>query len=311
MQLVIDSVVKFYSAITVTGFVHGEPLVSISVNDCPAHFTQDERPGDNGFRHFIVQAVVPGGPQPGTKVTFSTAELSETHDVSAMSQGLLNNRPKPLFERFKAMLEAVRAVQGGIKVLDVGGRARSGVRGADELPDWNVVVLDILQDPGVDVVGDAHSMSTYLQNNSFDAVMSISVFEHLLMPWKVAVEISKVLKPGGLAFVHTHQTIGMHDQPWDFWRFSDSSWRGIFNSATGFELIDTSMSEPLHILPMVYQSIFADAERSGGYLSCGVIARKVGEPRVDWQVTLDEAVDTSYPDHVETRAILNRQGRAS
>ncbi|WP_373690468.1 methyltransferase domain-containing protein [Sphingobium sp. DEHP117] len=64
----------------------------------------------------------------------------------------------------------------------------------------------------------------FFEASSFDAVYSVSVFEHLLMPWKVALEMNRVLRMGGIAYIHTHQTLGLHDMPWDFWRFSDTSW---------------------------------------------------------------------------------------
>jgi len=31
----------------------------------------------------------------------------------------------------------------------------------------------------------------------------------------------------------------MHETPWDFWRFSDTSWNSLFNCYTGFRVLDT------------------------------------------------------------------------
>ena len=50
------------------------------------------------------------------------------------------------------------------------------------------VGFDIHPGAGVDVVGDAHKLSTYFPLNSFDAVFAFSVFEHLVFPWKVALQ---------------------------------------------------------------------------------------------------------------------------
>jgi len=97
--------------------------------------------------------------------------------------------------------------------------------------------LDVVQGPNVDVVGDAHALSAHFEPESFDAMYSVSTFEHLAMPWKVALEAHKVLRPGGLAYFVTHQSLGMHELPWDFWRYSDTSWNSLFNSYTGFRVL--------------------------------------------------------------------------
>ena len=58
--------------------------------------------------------------------------------------------------------------------------------------------IDIVAGENVDVVGDAHQLSEYFDEDCFDAVFSISTFEHLAMPWKAAIEINRVMKTGGV-----------------------------------------------------------------------------------------------------------------
>lgn len=51
-------------------------------------------------------------------------------------------------------------------------------------------------------------------NNTFDIVFSISVFEHIPDPKDVAREIARVLKPGGVSYIVTHpytSDSGIHD----------------------------------------------------------------------------------------------------
>jgi len=139
---------------------------------------------------------------------------------------------------------------GRPKILDIGGRARSGVSIKSDWAEWaDVTVLDIVDEPDVDICADAHKVSQYFDKNMFDAVISVSVFEHLAYPLKVVIEVEKILKEGGYFMVHSHQTIGMHDVPWDFWRFSDSAYRALFCSSTGFEVVETVMCGPMHINP--------------------------------------------------------------
>jgi SAM-dependent methyltransferase len=54
-----------------------------------------------------------------------------------------------------------------------------------------------LDGEGVDPVGDVHKLSQSFPLGHFDFVFSVSVFEHLLFPWKAVLEINKVLKTGG------------------------------------------------------------------------------------------------------------------
>jgi hypothetical protein len=118
-------------------------------------------------------------------------------------------------------------------MLDVGGRARSGFDFSTWFPAADVTVLDIMDAPNVDVVADAHAMSTSLPRERFDAVSSMATFEHLMMPWVVVTQMNVVMRDGGIAYISTHQTLGMHDIPWDFWRFSDTAWDALFNRHTG------------------------------------------------------------------------------
>jgi len=67
--------------------------------------------------------------------------------------------------------------------------------------------------------------------NEYDAVWSNAVFEHLRYPWLVAKEVLKVLKPGGVVFVITHQTFKLHGYPYDYYRFSARALESLFEPA--------------------------------------------------------------------------------
>ncbi len=181
------------------------------------------------------------------------------------------------------------------RLLDLGGRARSRNQLSEYFPDCDVTVFDIVAADEVDVVGDAHELGRHFPPETFDFVMSISVFEHLLMPWKVAIELGRVMRTGGIAMVHTHQTEGMHDTPWDFLRFSDTAWSGIFNRYTGFEVIKADLSRYLHVIPAVILEPVGDMENAGGFQCSTVLVRKTGPALVEWPVPLGEVVKSSYP----------------
>jgi len=116
------------------------------------------------------------------------------------------------------------------------------------------------------------------------------------MPWKVAVEMNKVLRPGGHAFIHTHQTAGLHDVPWDFMRFSQDCWPSMFNRFTGFEIVRTGMSGFTYTVPREFTPRHLGFETWGGFEGSTVIVKKTGSSEVDWPVPLETVLDTNYPD---------------
>jgi SAM-dependent methyltransferase len=181
------------------------------------------------------------------------------------------------------------------RLLDLGGRRRSGGSYSDDLAQCDVVVFDIVADEGVDVVGDAHELSRHFPDGHFDFVLSVSVFEHLLMPWKVALELNRVMRTGGYCYVHTHQTLGMHELPWDFWRYSNTVWNGLFNARTGFEIVETGLGHFMQLVTVGWNERYRGAEHGGGFESSGVLVRKTGTPDVAWDVSLGEVIATEYP----------------
>lgn len=134
----------------------------------------------------------------------------------------------------------------GLRVLEVGARNVTGANLRQHFSNADYVGFDVRSGENVDVVGDAHRLSTYFAGqDKFDLILSTAVFEHLRMPWVAAVEIQKLLKVGGYVFVETHFSFSSHERPWHFFQFSDMGLRALFNEALGFELIDSGMSNPM------------------------------------------------------------------
>ena len=180
------------------------------------------------------------------------------------------------------------------RVLDIGGRARSGTSRKGSLPGSDVIVADIIDSEDVDIVADVHELSSFT-DETFDAFMSIATFEHLLMPWKAAIEINKVLNTGAVGLIVTHQTVGIHEVPWDFFRYSDQAWKGIFNASTGFEIIESGMTKPVFIIPLIWEPSLAAAEKAVGYMTSSVLVRKVSSAKVKWPVKLSAIAHDMYP----------------
>ena len=304
MELIVDAVTKFFNSIYLHGYIKYDlPALPTAIrvafesgNPELAYLGSCTlRP--NGFAEFEAQFIYSGKHFPGrARVDILGGPEIVSTTLGELAAIARSRQPRPLVHEFDALVNKIVADRGSANVLDLGGRARSGgPLSAIRYPNWNTTVVDIVADAGVDIVADAHELSSALEGRLFDAVYSVSVFEHLLMPWKACVEISRVLRLGGLVFIHTHQTIGMHDMPWDFWRFSDTSWKGLFNEATGFEILETQMADFVNIVPRVYSDIYEGAESAGGFLTSGVLARKISNPAVDWPVRLSDLVATEYP----------------
>jgi hypothetical protein len=182
------------------------------------------------------------------------------------------------------------------RVLELGSRARSGISRRGQFGNADYFGVDILPGENVDAVADAHALSQH-DFGKFDFVFSVSVFEHLLMPWKVAVELSRVMNDGGLVFLQTHQAWPEHDAPWDYWRFSTNAWHAIFNKYTGFEIVGASYREPCY-----YVSAFETGNpitnlgRQKGFYAVQCLARKTGEAMLDWDLAPSDLLnDGGYP----------------
>jgi SAM-dependent methyltransferase len=201
----------------------------------------------------------------------------------------------PFHEQFGYFVDAVNKLDRP-RVLEIGSRNVSGNVRRHLFPSVSEYVgFDIHAGDNVDVVGDAHRLSEALPRDHFDAVFCISVFEHLAMPWKVAVEMNRVLRKGGLVFVATHPTWPPHELPWDFWRYGSEAFKVLFNAGSGFELERVTEGLPCSIIP--HGSADPGVARTPGFLGVAVTARKIAEadPELRWNVSVDEILRSSYP----------------
>ncbi|HWA78949.1 MAG TPA: class I SAM-dependent methyltransferase, partial [Acetobacteraceae bacterium] len=141
----------------------------------------------------------------------------------------------------------------GFEVLEIGarlvGRRTEPLR--DRFPKARRYVgMDIHPGPTVDLVGDVHALSRLTGRGSFDAVFSGAVLEHLAMPWIVAAEINRVLRPGGLTYHITPQAWPVHEEPNDFWRFTDEALKLLFGEPFGFEVLSAGMADRARLYPL-------------------------------------------------------------
>ena len=303
-QFMVDGVTKFFNSLRVSGWFHhpderlakaeivgDQALAAVSEIDLP-HGGVEAVFGPG--RGFAVQILRPyDGFEAASEVAFTT----DTGRVVRANLADLARERMSLYPTPQIALRFMEAVNAkpGARVLDIGGRARSRIDRSAAFTSGECVVLDILAGDNVDVVGDAHALDRHFAPDSFDAVQSVSVFEHLMMPWAVIPQINHVLRPGGIALIATHQTLGMHDMPWDFWRFSDTAWDALFNRHTGFEIIERALDGEQFIVPFLLRPAMMDAEKAAGYESSVVLVRKISPCAMQWKLTPGDINATMYP----------------
>lgn len=197
------------------------------------------------------------------------------------------------FFREAAELRPCRILELGSRVLPNGlGSKKACFARYDEY-----VGFDIHPGDEVDVVGDIHQLSTHLPAEHFTAVFSVSVFEHLAMPWKAVLEINRVMAVGGLMMIQTHPAWPAHELPWDFWRYQQSSFKALLNRFTGFEIVACSEGLPCRILPLGAEGSMRGLMNQPASLGITVLARKISPPSdcVRWDVATSEITDDLYP----------------
>jgi len=201
-----------------------------------------------------------------------------------------------MFARFRQMV----LDSSSPAVLEIGSRNVSAAAdGRTRFPGVeDYTGVDIHPGQYVDVVADAHQLSQAFPQKRFDFVYSISVFEHLMFPWKAAMEINSILKTGGHVFVATHPTWPPHELPWDFWRFLHHSAHSLFNEVTGFEVVDVCEGLPARVFSLVNDPSARTLYQFQLHQGIAMIARKTADydrNRLRWDLVPADVTDTIYP----------------
>lgn len=224
--------------------------------------------------------------------SISGVEEAQLHICTALGDVICGDLVAKDLHRVDAFNQTLAAFVDHVKshhldILEIGSRQRRATAFDPAFRETarSYTGIDILEGPNVDIACDAHQLSRHVGASRFDVVYSQYVFEHLAMPWVVISEINRVLRVGGECFVATNQSIGLHDLPWDFWRYSESAWHTLFNEDTGFELQSCGLGEPVHITPRRYHAGFRDHEGGVGYQASFAWARKVRNVTLEWPVS--------------------------
>ncbi len=83
---------------------------------------------------------------------------------------------------------------------------------------FNLITIDVDIKRNPDFVMSISNLE--FKDNEFDLVFMLEVLEHVDQPFNASSEIFRVLKPEGILLLSTPFTFGIHDAPYDFWRFT-------------------------------------------------------------------------------------------
>lgn len=128
----------------------------------------------------------------------------------------------------RRVFEQFHRMAGEGIVLNIGSGERSPKRNV------NWINLDIRPHANCEVVGDAHCLP--FRDESIDAIHSVSVFEHLRHPFRVASEVTRVLRPGGTMICDVPFAYPIHGSPYDFFRYTPDGLKSIFDGLDTIEV---------------------------------------------------------------------------
>lgn len=118
-------------------------------------------------------------------------------------------------------------------ILDVG--AGKYDRYSDLFAKTKYIKTDNKPDFGTDIVADAQNLP--LNDESFDSVVSTQTLEHLSDPGKAVKEFYRVLKKGGYCLATVPFFNDIHEEPHDYWRFTNFALEKTFKEA-GFKVVE-------------------------------------------------------------------------
>lgn len=126
-------------------------------------------------------------------------------------------------------------VCGGM-ILDLGGNKKAK-RGQFDIGclAGSVIYANLSDAKSPDVVTDAALLP--FGPGTFDTAICSELLEHVYDPRKVIVEVCRALKPGGALIICAPFMVGIHGDPYDFGRYTDSFWSRLLDE-TGFTGID-------------------------------------------------------------------------
>lgn len=146
------------------------------------------------------------------------------------------------------------------RVLNVGAGGAFGeqiVQIANRI-GFSVTQSDIAEERQPDIVDDI--TNSKLPDDSYDAIVMLSVIEHVTNPFLAAQEVQRILKPGGMLLVAAPFLYPIHDRPNDYFRFTKYGLRNLFSGTEIFDLEE--QGNWLETPCLIYSRLVMERKRS-------------------------------------------------
>lgn len=133
-----------------------------------------------------------------------------------------------------------------------------------------------------DVIADVHRLP--FADGAFDAVLALNAFEHYQDPVRAAREIARVLRPGGLLFIHTAFLQPLHESPWHFFNATKHGVLQWFRDFDTESIVVSDNFNPVHSLCwFAHEIVAASREHLGVDDARRVAAASLAELAQLWQ----------------------------
>lgn len=116
---------------------------------------------------------------------------------------------------------------GSLILVVGGGNQKKNIDEIFQHKKIAIIYIDVDVFSDVDIFCDAHNLPFIA--NTFDAVITTAVLEHVMCPEVVVKEITRVLKVGGLLYSEIPFMQQVHEGAYDFTRYSLSGHRRLWN----------------------------------------------------------------------------------
>lgn len=196
---------------------------------------------------------------------------------------LYNSGTKNLINREKWLLTTLQKIKPGSKILDAGAGELKYKQFCIHL---NYTSQDFAQYDGignsvglqtktwdnskVDIISDITTIP--VDNNSFDAIMCIEVFEHIPYPITAVGEFSRILKKDGLLILTVPFSAMTHFAPYFFNTGFSKYWHERILKENGFEILDLNYNG--NYFEHLAQEVRRLYSISTNYSKCGFLLKK-------------------------------------
>jgi SAM-dependent methyltransferase len=168
--------------------------------------------------------------------------------------------------------------EGRLRVLNVGSGGAVD-RWVARVRDSDIVSVDIDPERHPDMVADVCEMTCF-DGGTFDVVFMIEVLEHVHSPKRAVAELRRVLKEGGVLLLSTPFVFGVHDAPYDFFRYTRHGLELLLSDFR--ELVIAERDRPLHAVVIQLMRTYFSPFATDRIVALGLIGAAIVLYPVVW-----------------------------